>query len=367
MDVQADREREELLPRLGQIYGWLGRASGLTDLQRTSLRQVQTSLAATWPRLLPLERAEVFDLVLGEFCAALARGSVNVANNNSDQREQAFGEIQSRVQQIKSLYEPSGSSADAWADEFCSFGGISKSKLQRVSGVTLEALKRVMDGVLEDVRSAPVRVGRLAPPSADTVLFHAQSIAQTANSRFRVFLLLLRSIRSVYAVNVAENRSPLELKTSEFEHVAGAVEFVTAETTKELFERLPTKRQVLDVDNARTMVFATCEELTRRLALPSSVPLMYSLTASLRPSTPGYNGTLPAHTRPALPRPHAHARNRSHDEPVPGPTSAPSSSHATEQESLAHGGAAISDRKARRYYGTSAAAWANGRQAFGRW
>ncbi|BGP42423.1 hypothetical protein JCM10449v2_006428 [Rhodotorula kratochvilovae] len=41
--------------------------------------------------------------------------------------------------------------------------------------------------------------------------------------------------------------------------------------------------------------------------------------------------------------------------------------HPIVLHSLAHPRQAISDRKARRYYGTSAAAWANGRQAFGRW
>ncbi|BGP50600.1 hypothetical protein JCM10450v2_006519 [Rhodotorula kratochvilovae] len=352
MDVQADRERDELLPRLGQLYGWLARAVEITDLERNALAHSHTILAANWPRMLPLERAEAFDMVTGEFCEALARGSVKVttvdstnvsreigyidsmALSRSDDRDRAFGEVRDRVQQIKALYETSGSSANEWADLFLSFKGMTSSKLQRVNQVTLEALVRVMDGVFEDARSAPVRVGRLAPaerlPSADTVLFHAQCVTQVANRRYRVFVLLLRSLRSLYSVQLPENSTPMELKASEFEHIRGIVEFVSSDAARADFEGLVTKRQILDVDNARTLVFAACETLARRHVLPSSVPLGYSLTVSLRPSTPGYN-------------------------------------RSTELESLAQARTAISARKARRYYGTSAAAWANGRQAFGRW
>ncbi|BGP50618.1 hypothetical protein JCM10450v2_006537 [Rhodotorula kratochvilovae] len=335
---------------------------------RQTLEAMKTALAnETWQRLLPLEREAAVDRLLGAYCKMCATGNFDIQPivepglytalgvlNDPDPLA-TYNRLSAIVSRILGLYQIHAGAEDAqaareWAHAFLSVGGVSAPKAMRLPLTTLIGIEETVAALEQRLLNHAVE-GRALPPAhptltpAKNLIAQAQFAHQTAHERFLLFRGLLRSFPQLYAPTNRFSYVPEPKKASEEQVVLHAEREIQGPMAPEHFASLSFGQQSYAIANARQQLYAACLALAQYQWLPDASTLTHGLFQSIL-------------------HPHLYA-------PAPTVQDAPEPGSATNPhviESLAHAASSlrqISERKARRYYGTSARAWEARRSAGG--
>ncbi|BGP42440.1 hypothetical protein JCM10449v2_006445 [Rhodotorula kratochvilovae] len=338
-----------LLSQLEEICTWFPSESPPT---RTSSSRGRVARAAetprdsasafreNWDELLPSERERAVDKLLAAFCELCTSPSVDVqsisyaniseaigatgplASRRTQAHEGAYGRVGEAVEGIVALYQGGSlysihtfsraKEVSTWAKAFLSAAGFSREKAMRM-----------------DVKG----------PNVDVCIARAEVVAHSPADRMAALRRLLGDFTKLYSpANHFQQSASTSKRSREANTVSSAAAMLRGATPLRHFARLSPAQQYRVVKNARTELFAVCEALRENRGLPDASMIVQTLFHPI--------------THPEL-----HEGPESHGEVRP-----------LFLESLAHTATAlrqISDRKAQRYYGTTARAWQARRAAGG--
>ncbi|BGP50634.1 hypothetical protein JCM10450v2_006553 [Rhodotorula kratochvilovae] len=338
-------ESAQLLAWTDKLYSWFIERFTKVRLQRgkfarkASIETAWARVREAWPELLPFEREETVDILLTQFCSAFGTGQweddailfAELSDRIGFYREDpghssgganaAWDKISEVVASIADLYEhgPLHHDATRWGVGFLAKEGACFAKIARMAPEEKDILHRELEGALNNLkaiarRHEPLPVPDTYLPVADDAIARAQVAAQSAEDRFHIMSLLLENVPTLYkAPRVPRPGVTLSLieQSAAADKVVGVLKGHRALAH---FESLSVDQQLRVIHHARGQFVEACEQLVMYTSLPD-----------------------------------------------------PDSLNPLEVESLAHAAASsrqISDRKARRYYGTTARAW-EARQAAG--
>ncbi|BGP42511.1 hypothetical protein JCM10450v2_006610 [Rhodotorula kratochvilovae] len=309
-DVAA--EQALLLRSLAALYGWLIPAA-IRTLRKAS-RDYHGAIATfqkQWASLMPHERTDAVDLLLSAYCGSIA---TELADTIAD-RIHAIAEFcRARFPDA-----PSSQYTTEWEELIAGPAGLDVNKVRRMDDTMAEAVLRVLDRLLLGLRTG--RAGLRKLESADTVLIIAHFDSQPADTRFERLHQFLRDIGNLWSGHLlASAPEVVALRTAEAS--------LATPHSRQLFTALSPPQQFYAIYNARKIVFAACEGRAQSDELPSLNEALHDFFQPLL--HPQVSAAFPV------------------SKPPPATFA-----------SLSHG--RISDRKARRYYGTTARAWAAGR------
>ncbi|BGP42508.1 hypothetical protein JCM10450v2_006607 [Rhodotorula kratochvilovae] len=280
---------ETLLSQLVALYAWL-KPSATIDNKRRNIQVAIHNFTTEWPLLLPFEREEAVDWLLGLFCRARATGEVDWAElpysvvcdeigyHGSDQRNNtnahtSVGYVARRVDNIAGLYRASGLSAadlqvvQQWREDFLSDAGLSREKLQRMDNTMLNAVLSELDDFKDFLRGLahgfPLPVSFL--PSADTVLIRVHLANQSPEDRFHIFSLFVEHAVNLYkAPHVGTG--PTRGAASQ---ILAAAETLRQTRSIHHFAALPVEQQCEAMQSGRNLLFSACEMYETHGMLPT--------------------------------------------------------------------------------------------------
>ncbi|BGP42518.1 hypothetical protein JCM10449v2_006529 [Rhodotorula kratochvilovae] len=352
-------ESEQLLDCVKHIYSWLISfhspfPSNQADA-RQQLRDSHTVFTLTWGELLPSEREGVVHHLLAAYCTTCVAGVVDISpviylslcervclrHGQSQPHVDAHRRIEDTVERVADIFyaemgrngltrqerKARSDAATRWVQSFLGPPGVTVNKVRRMQLLAIMSLEESLGRLLEQL-TVQERAGEQPPsrgldllPSADTALSHAQLSGESPQHRFGTFHnLLLHFIQLYSASNLFHNGSG-QFQAQQAALMATASRSTKSEVALQHFSSLSVQQQHIVVTHARMGLYACCREFDMTRNLPDAVRVL------------------------ALPGTAAAA----------SPTS---SEPALTVNSLAH----ISDRKARRYYGTTTRAWMAGRE-----
>ncbi|BGP42519.1 hypothetical protein JCM10450v2_006618 [Rhodotorula kratochvilovae] len=369
-------ESAELLNWVRNLYDWLGvehHAPGANIQQR--LASSKMAFESSWWEFLPLERESIVDALFRAYCWTCAVGTVHpdqavyatfrselglgtspASHPVHDPRySAAYTSVTSVVNRIVAIYADATSDnlvhdveqaeeARDWAADLLSPVGIDVAKLARLGPAAINALLGMLAAVETRVRTfqrhpeGMPRV-RFALPRAEPLLLQAQLAVESPEQRLHVFRSVLDNFNTLYGVGNLSNPAPGASRASQAMIVRDAVAVTKRSSAFSSFAGLPIEEQQHAATRARTILFTTCQEFATSRELADASRVTHEFLSLL----------LPHHMR----RDFSEVRNEF-------PT--------VWLHSLAHAASSppeISDRKARRYYGTTARAWEARRSAAG--
>ncbi|BGP42416.1 hypothetical protein JCM10449v2_006421 [Rhodotorula kratochvilovae] len=343
MDAAAIHERTTLLTQLNELYAWL-RKSARGAHHKRNFESAQKSFTTDWPALLPHEREEAVDLLLSAYCRHCAEGEFDWAEikfrevceeigyhgiENADAVKKAEGFVDAVVQLYRcSIGGEHLPAVERWQGEFLGPEGLSRLKMQRIDQDLLDAILHQLHQLVEHLRAREILPPAHLLPSVDSVFAAAHVTTQSAEDRYQIFSLFVEHAVDLY-------RAPIGPHPPNEEHVAHmrtAVDTLARINSLVHFTNLPLAQQCGAVHHGRVTLFFAIEERETRAFLPPVNELTHRFFDPLL--LPEYR--LGGAMNPLV------------------------------AESLAHSHRQISDHKARRYYGTTARAWA-ARTAQRRW
>ncbi|BGP50601.1 hypothetical protein JCM10450v2_006520 [Rhodotorula kratochvilovae] len=329
----ALHDRQELLTQVIAVYDWLrANAGGHNDPIKRDLFRARAGVEKQWGMMLPQEREEAVDLVLGAYCTARGHGddewkgwvktrAVNeeIGYQGAPMQSPAEGRaavatIQKHVKAVEEFFgevartAANSESLKVWSEEFFGPDGINATKLRRVEAKTCEAMLPILDKV---------------KPSAYTLLFEAHLATQSSEDRFHLCCVLLEDLVRLYRGHFASEE--------QLDHLKSALDQLEQDHSLAHFATLPREQQNHVVHLGRSVLYEACQYRETHAALPDARTITHHFFGAL------LNRDLV----------HGGARN---------PIALAALGRALRQ---------ISDRKARRYYGTTARAWIAGRAGAG--
>ncbi|BGP42460.1 hypothetical protein JCM10449v2_006465 [Rhodotorula kratochvilovae] len=346
---------EQLLTWLQEIYDWLVAfsAPGYTPdaAVKTQLEESKAAFFSTWWEFLPAERESIVDVLLARYCWMCAVGSIQVDTVlyiqlrgeagvapvpmhpvHDPVHPAAYGYVHTIVGRIVALYANTTSDnlvhdveqaeeARQWADNLLCPMGLDPVKVGRLEPAACDRLVSMLSSVerrLGTLQRAPAGMPavQLALPNAESLLLQAQLAVRTPERRAHLFRNFLSSFSILYAVGNSSNPAPVSIKFAQAKIMSDAVQTTKGPTALTHFIQLPVALQQHAVTRAREILVTTCRDFAERKELPdaSRIPNPMPLNSLARAPTPLQQ---------------------------------------------------ISDRKARRYYGTTARAWEARRAAGG--
>ncbi|BGP42442.1 hypothetical protein JCM10450v2_006538 [Rhodotorula kratochvilovae] len=368
------RNGEVLRGWLNQIYDWFA-ALNQNHADDYELDCARRAFALTWWEFLPAERERIVDQLLLEYCRActfgfdvdkvmyapIRRGSgcseAPASVRDASRREtqvithsdnERYNELHALVQPIANMYRDANSGnrlldgenaeeAEHWRQEVLSPPGISPDKLDRMGPAGFNDLVRQLKEAEQRLKiagSANLPEATKGLPHDEDLLTWAEIASTSAPQRFFFFRTIFSGFAAVYSTRNGRNEAGAHQKEEQARVVARALQLVSSTATIQRFESLSAMAQQEVVGNTRAALLNTCRSLFTSKRLLNVTLLMQPIFHSL-----GLH---------------------------PGP--AGSASNPLVLESLAHSATSlgeISDRKARRYYGTTARAWQARRSAGG--
>ncbi|BGP50692.1 hypothetical protein JCM10450v2_006617 [Rhodotorula kratochvilovae] len=328
-------ESEQLLDCVKHIYSWLISfhspfPSNQADA-RQQLRDSHTVFTLTWGELLPSEREGVVHHLLAAYCTTCVAGVVDISPPHVD----AHRRIEDTVERVADIFyaemgrngltrqerKARSDAATRWVQSFLGPPGVTVNKVRRMQLLAIMSLEESLGRLLEQLTLS----------------------GESPQHRFGTFHnLLLHFIQLYSASNLFHNGSG-QFQAQQAALMATASRSTKSEVALQHFSSLSVQQQHIVVTHARMGLYACCREFDMTRNLPDAVRVV----------------------RASLPR--TRSSNRYHPDlfvrelALPGTAAAasPTSSEpALTVNSLAH----ISDRKARRYYGTTTRAWMAGRE-----
>ncbi|BGP50617.1 hypothetical protein JCM10450v2_006536 [Rhodotorula kratochvilovae] len=369
-----------LLSQLEEICTWFPSESPPT---RTSSSRGRVARAAetprdsasafreNWDELLPSERERAVDKLLAAFCELCTSPSVDVqsisyaniseaigatgplASRRTQAHEGAYGRVGEAVEGIVALYQGGSlysihtfsraKEVSTWAKAFLSAAGFSREKAMRMDVKGVEALAGALElrqkGLEESGASGFPLPSPRNLPNVDVCIARAEVVAHSPADRMAALRRLLGDFTKLYSpANHFQQSASTSKRSREANTVSSAAAMLRGATPLRHFARLSPAQQYRVVKNARTELFAVCEALRENRGLPDASMIVQTLFHPIS-------------------HPELHEEPESHGEVRP-----------LFLESLAHTATAlrqISDRKAQRYYGTTARAWQARRAAGG--
>ncbi|BGP50592.1 hypothetical protein JCM10450v2_006511 [Rhodotorula kratochvilovae] len=336
----AAHDREYLLLQLTNVYTWLAATPVKRSVQlKRDMEVARLNFSKDWPLLLPQEREEAVDTVLGAFCTARTTenlewaadvkyralvveiGFLSETPRTALASQVTFKHIQEAVRAVEQVYGAVARTAEnlnsfkMWAEPFFSPEGIAVKKLQRIDDATSDAVLAILWTVkerAERLHSAGERLPLLGEmlPSADALLAEAQRSTQSSDDRFELCCMLLEDLARLYKGHLASQEEP--------NHLEWALDMLKQDRSLEHFAALPHAQQGHVVHLGRTMLYEACEHRETKAVLPNASTITHLFFQAL--------------LHPDLKNPIAVA-------------------------SLGRTLGQISERKAKRYYGTTARAW----------
>ncbi|BGP50605.1 hypothetical protein JCM10450v2_006524 [Rhodotorula kratochvilovae] len=367
-------DADTLLGCLDAIYDWLligsqssrsntprGRIKGIAHM----LRDSATAFRLNWGAFLPSERERIIDNLLSAFCTMCTSLDFDVqsvvyvnlceavgasgllARRGSQAHEAAYARVRAAVEHIIGLYQrvsaasihkqSQAEEAAHWAGTFLGPAGLTGLKALRMDLRGLDALAISLEQRRDALQRTetggfPLPFPRDVLPDAQHSIANAEIVAQSADDRMAALRRLLGYFVELYS---PANHARLASSTSFHDSaqsgtMVDAAETLSRGTSLQHFAALSLMQQHGVVKNARSALYAVCEELRQQRMLPDAATVAHGLFQPI--------------LNPDL-----------REEPGEGTQARP-----LVLESLAHTANAlrqISDRKAQRYYGTSASAW----------
>ncbi|BGP50686.1 hypothetical protein JCM10450v2_006611 [Rhodotorula kratochvilovae] len=334
MDTLVAEEQAALLTQLTTLYTWFGPlAKGVRNAKR-DLGNASTIIPQEWPLMLPHEREAAVQALLGEYCSARGTGTLNGAAvmyralfqrigfawehcRSNGSAADAIVTILQRVRSLEAVYRQASLGVSnvarmqafaSWEQTLFSPAGIITVKVQRLNGPVLKTLLANLDHLLRKLQEMPpddLPMPDIFLPSADTLFILAHLAAGSTDDRFRRLRDLFNGI---VALVFAPSSTVPDLQRRSVLSARGSL---AQPHSAQHFAALSPARQFFAVNSACKLLFSACErmELDRKLPNVDQLP--------------------------------------------------------THEDSLAHPQRNISDRKARRYYGTTSRAWTAHRAGMG--
>ncbi|BGP42439.1 hypothetical protein JCM10449v2_006444 [Rhodotorula kratochvilovae] len=339
-----------------------------------ALEASRDALPGEWPGLLPLERHAVVDRLLQAYCVMCAHGGFDIeailhpnllvsvgilygVGEDAQATLDWYHRLRSTVSRIVVLYQTSvnlpgdGDKAARWANILLGSYGITVHKVARLPESALAAIDSSLAETEHRLQTFAAE-GQTLPPAnqalfpPDVLLVRAQTQAQPAAARFESFRSLLHSVTELYSVHNRFSFVPEAQKAAQEAEMLRAAETMLAPTAQPHYESLSLEQQVRVIITGRRELQETAHALAQYQWLPDAAQVTHTLF------------------QPLL---HPHIPVSANLHVVHEPGSAAGAPHDFDAhtplvlESLAHAPAAglrrISERKARRYYGTTARAW----------
>ncbi|BGP42443.1 hypothetical protein JCM10449v2_006448 [Rhodotorula kratochvilovae] len=348
-----------LLAAAEQVYVWLmapGERLPLEQLpstpsvERQQLGDARALLSTTWWNMLPLEREDKVDGLLEAYCTVCAGGSFDrdqILFNNvpagpelgrripahfvQERHDELalLGGVRATVDSITLLYKYTANpDLIHVASEVKAANTWSHSELK--------AIEQALEATAMQHRALPLVANTL--PDGENALARAQLAGQSGEDRFRILSRLLTAFVKLYSASNTRHHVSMAQKAREEAIVAAAVRLTENETSRTHFKSLSVDQQNYVISNARTLLYRAGGDLALHNTLPAATGVTHEVF------------------QPLL---HPH---------LDVPSETPDNMQLGTLHSLAHDASAsrqISDRKARRYYGTTARAWEAGKATGG--
>ncbi|BGP50620.1 hypothetical protein JCM10450v2_006539 [Rhodotorula kratochvilovae] len=382
-----------LLAAAEQVYVWLmapGERLPLEQLpstpsvERQQLGDARALLSTTWWNMLPLEREDKVDGLLEAYCTVCAGGSFDrdqILFNNvpagpelgrripAERHDELalLGGVRATVDSITLLYKYTANpdlihvasevkAANTWSHRFLADLPLSRAARMGAPALfalvsELKAIEQALEATAMQHRALPLVANTL--PDGENALARAQLAGQSGEDRFRILSRLLTAFVKLYSASNTRHHVSMAQKAREEAIVAAAVRLTENETSRTHFKSLSVDQQNYVISNARTLLYRAGGDLALHNTLPAATGVTHEVFQPLLhphldvPSETPDNMVGSAHPRVRLPILELQLGTL---------------------HSLAHDASAsrqISDRKARRYYGTTARAWEAGKATGG--
>ncbi|BGP50599.1 hypothetical protein JCM10450v2_006518 [Rhodotorula kratochvilovae] len=286
-----------LLHQLDSLYSWLiASVPPRATVERGGLGRARSLLTQAWDALLPLEREEAVDILLGAYCKS-RHAPVNVYELKYGSMTDEIGYVTSRrppvgdcthvhstvnstalnIVHLYAAYPPETAiAATAWWQLLLDpQAGITVVKLERMGPRVRDDVVERLDELEEEM--TPRRGWRPLPdpnmlPSADTLLLAAEKAHQLPEDRFHLVGELLSHIRELYRPSWTETAPPgVRDLTLEYAQLSAALAaHAEGEDAVARFEALHAERQRGAVVEARRVLFVACDAVQGTGTLPDT-------------------------------------------------------------------------------------------------
>ncbi|GAA5938910.1 hypothetical protein JCM3775_003162 [Rhodotorula graminis] len=311
-------DADELLEWLCVALGWLG-GGGLAEHHpyRPVLEASVSLYRGRWHLLLPCEREHAVDLALSLVCTAWSPRGVHLdptsiifmrfwyavvraqGSSRLDSHVATYERIELAVDHVRGLYNvalglssfagfATVQKATEWATNFLGPAGLSREKAMRMDLRALEAISQRLDELRDELFALARAPGRAFPPvddlpSADAALSHAEIQVAPRHAVYERLKHLFSNFVELYSDG---NRIRIGPRDPRHAHdMANAALDLGRGDLEGSFDALDAEERHEHVQDARSALFTTCDELYRTGSLPAPFLLIDRLVTSLHPAS----------------------------------------------------------------------------------
>ncbi|KPV74078.1 uncharacterized protein RHOBADRAFT_54639 [Rhodotorula graminis WP1] len=305
-------DADELLEWLCVALGWLG-GGGLAEHHpyRPVLEASVSLYRGRWHFLLPCEREHAVDLALSLVCTAWSPRGVHLdptsiifmrfwyavvraqGSSRLDSHVATYERIELAVDHVRGLYNvalglssfagfATVQKATEWATNFLGPAGLSREKAMRMDLRALEAISQRLDELRDELFALARAPGRAFPPvddlpSADAALSHAEIQVAPRHAVYERLKHLFSNFVELYSDG---NRIRIGPRDPRHAHdMANAALDLGRGDLEGSFDALDAEERHEHVQDARSALFTTCDELYRTGSLPA--PFLLSSLGTL--------------------------------------------------------------------------------------